>query len=110
MTVKRLTSLGTRRGFRLAVGLLALTALFGLDAIYVLHFAAEAACGGMEAGDPYDCFVCTGLFTMGLDVPPPATMPPPAPGRLLAPPDDVAVAPHILTHHTGARAPPAISV
>ena len=100
--------MSSRRGLRLVVGLLALAAVFGLDAIYVLHFAAEAACDGVDSCDPYDCFVCASLFTMGLDLPAIAAVPPPTPGHILDPPDDVAVAAHILTHRTGARSPPAV--
>ena len=104
-----LSGLASRRRVRLAVGLLALTALFGLDVIYVMHYAAEAACEGVETGDPYDCFICASLFTMGLDLPAVAVVPPPEPGQTLAPPDDITVAVHILSRRTGARSPPAES-
>lgn len=107
--MSRLSGLGSQRRLRLVVGLLALGALFGLDAIYVMHYAAEAACEGVETGDPYDCFICANLFTMGLDLPAVAVVPTPEAGHTLAPPDDITVAVHILTHRTGARSPPAES-
>ncbi len=69
-----------------AVALVAALAVVGLDAILVLHHVAEDACPARETGDPFDCYVCTALLRIGLELPSIATVPAPQPGELLTPP------------------------
>jgi hypothetical protein len=102
-------SITAHRGLALALGILALGALFGLDVIYVLHYTAEAACAAEESGDPYDCFVCTSLFTMGLDLPVVALVAVPEIAIPLPPPDAVVVAFSVEVRRVGARSPPPVS-
>lgn len=93
-----------------SLAVFALLALVGLDAIYVMHYAVEGSCDAAESGDPYDCFICTSLFTLGLDLPYIASLPEPIVGVLLPVPEEVALAPRLAVRRAGARSPPQVLV
>lgn len=83
-------------------------ALIGLDAILVLHHVAEDACPARETGDPFDCYICTALLRLGLELPSVAPVPAPQPGELLAlPPADTLSAERAAAFAL-ARSPPVV--
>jgi hypothetical protein len=87
--------------------MVAMLSLFGLDAAYVLHHVVEDACPAEESGDPFDCYLCTALLRVGLDVPSTVVCLVPQPGEILPPPEAVALPTAGAPHPASARAPPA---
>lgn len=87
--------------------MVAMLSLFGLDAAYVLHHVVEDACPAEETGDPFDCFICTALLRVGLEVPSAVVCLAPQPGAILPPPEAVAPPTAGAPHPASARAPPA---
>jgi hypothetical protein len=88
--------------------MVAMLSLFGLEAAYVLHHVVEDACPAEDSGDPFDCYICTALLRVGLDVPSAVVYLAPQPGEILPPPDGAAAPIADAAHPAAARAPPAV--